>query len=144
MVEDVLNINNIQLAELPYRFEAGTINLGGIVSLGAAIDFMKGIDLEPLSKTLKVTLANNPYLKLIVEPEGPIVSFQLEDIHPHDVAQILASDGICVRAGYHCAQPLLEEIGPVTRVSLGVHNTEEDIEYLAKKLATIRQRMGYA
>ena len=144
MVEDVLNINNIQLAELPYRFEAGTINLGGIVSLGAAIDFMKGIDLEPLSKTLKVTLANNPYLKLIGEPEGPIVSFQLEDIHPHDVAQILASDGICVRAGYHCAQPLLEEIGPVTRVSLGVHNTEEDIEYLAKKLATIRQRMGYA
>ena len=144
MVEDVPNINYIQLAELPHRFEAGTINLGGIVSLGAAIDFMKDVDLEPLAKILKAKLKNIPHLKLIGEPEASIISFQLKNIHPHDVAQILASDGICVRAGYHCAQPLLETIGPVTRVSLGAHNTLEDIDYLVKKLTTVRQRMGYA
>jgi cysteine desulfurase/selenocysteine lyase len=92
---------------------------------------------------LKEKLSAIPHLKIIGKPEGPIISFQLEDVHPHDVAQILASDGICVRAGYHCAQPLLESIGPVTRVSLGAYNTKEDIEYLAEKLSTVRQRMGY-
>ncbi len=143
MVEDVPDIHNILLAELPYRFEAGTINLGGIVSLGAAIDFMQDINLGPLSKTLKAKLSTIPHLKIIGEPEGPIISFQLDDIHPHDIAQILASDGICIRAGYHCAQPLLEEIGPVARVSLGAYNTKEDIEYLAEKLTSVRQRMGY-
>ena len=143
MVEDVPDIHNIQLAELPYRFEAGTINLGGIVSFGAAIDFMSDINLAPLSKLLKEKLSAIPHLKIIGKPKGPIISFRLEDIHPHDVAQILASDGICVRAGYHCAQPLLESIGPVTRVSLGAYNTKEDVEYLAEKLSTVRQRMGY-
>lgn len=144
MVEDVATDGQVQLAELPYRFEAGTINLGGIVSLGAAIDFMQGLDLEPLSITLKNQLATIPHLKIIGNPEGPIISFQLDDVHPHDIAQILADDGICIRAGYHCAQPLLEELGPVARVSLGAYNTPEDIQYLTERLATVRQRMGYA
>lgn len=144
MVEDVATDGQVQLAELPYRFEAGTINLSGIVSLDAAIDFMQGLDLEPLSITLKNRLSTIPHLKIIGNPEGPIISFQLDDVHPHDIAQILADDGVCIRAGYHCAQPLLEELGPVARVSLGVYNTLEDIQYLTERLATVRQRMGYA
>lgn len=144
MVEDVATDGQVQLAELPYRFEAGTINLGGIVSLDAAIDFIQDLNLEPLSITLKNRLSTIPHLKIIGNPEGPIISFQLEDVHPHDIAQILADDGICIRAGYHCAQPLLEELGPVARVSLGAYNTLEDIQYLTERLATVRQRMGYA
>lgn len=146
MVEDVQNSGEIQLAELPYRFEAGTINLGGIASLGAAIDFMQAYDfaqLEALSEYLKAKLSEVPNLKIIGDPQGAIVSFQIKDIHPHDVAQILASDGICVRAGYHCAQPLLEALGPVTRVSLGAYNTSEDIDYLVARIASVRKRMGY-
>ena len=146
MVEDVQNNGKIQLAELPHRFEAGTINLGGIVSLGAAIDFMQTCDfgrLEALLEELKTKLTTIPHLHLIGQPQGAIVSFQLNDVHPHDVAQILASDDICVRAGYHCAQPLLEGIGPVTRISLGAYNTSEDINYLVQQIATIRKRMGY-
>jgi cysteine desulfurase/selenocysteine lyase len=146
MVEDVALDGQIQLAELPYRFEAGTINLGGIVSLGAAIDFMQSCDFNKIHKLetlLKEKLTKIPELEIIGQPEGAILSFQIKDVHPHDVAQILASDGICVRAGYHCAQPLLEELGPVTRISLGIYNTEEDIEYLAANLATIRKRMRY-
>lgn len=146
MVEDVQNSGEIQLAELPYRFEAGTINLGGIASLGAAIDFMQAYDfaqLEALSEYLKAKLSEVPNLKIIGDPQGTIVSFQIKDIHPHDVAQILASDGICVRAGYHCAQPLLEALGPVTRVSLGAYNTSEDIDYLVTRIASVRKRMGY-
>jgi cysteine desulfurase/selenocysteine lyase len=88
-------------------------------------------------------LSQIPGLEIISDAPGPIQSFVLQDIHPHDVAQILANDGICVRAGYHCAQPLLEAIGPVTRVSIGFHNTEEDVDYLAERLSTIRKRMGY-
>ena len=146
MVEDVQNNGEIELAELPYRFEAGTINLGGIASLGTAIDFMQSRDfrqLEALSEELRSKLVEIPGLKIIGNPRGTITSFQITDIHPHDVAQILASDGICVRAGYHCAQPLLEEVGPVTRISLGIYNTSEDVNYLVQHIATIRKRMGY-
>ena len=96
-----------------------------------------------LTFSLTDKLQQIPGVAMFCDPYSPIQSFALQDIHPHDVAQALASDGICVRAGYHCAQPLLEEIGPVTRVSLGFYNTEEDIEYLAEKLATVRKRMGY-
>lgn len=146
MVEDVQNNGKIQLAELPYCFEAGTINLGGIVSLGAAIDFLQTQDFHELihlTFSLIDKLQQIPGVAMFCNPYSPIQSFVLQNVHPHDVAQILASDGICVRAGYHCAQPLLEEIGPVTRVSLGFYNTEEDIAYLAEKLAAVRKRMGY-
>ena len=146
MVEDVQNNGEIKLAELPYRFEAGTINLGGIASLGTAINFMQSRDfgqLEALSEELRSKLVEIPGLKIIGNPKGTITSFQITDIHPHDVAQILASDGICVRAGYHCAQPLLEEVGPVTRISLGIYNTPEDVNYLVQRIATIHKRMGY-
>ena len=146
MVENVESNGKIQLAELPFRFEAGTVNLGGIVSLGAAIDFMQSQDFSKLHRLafyLNDKLSQIPGLEIISDAPGPIQSFVLQDIHPHDVAQILANDGICVRAGYHCAQPLLEAIGPVTRASIGFHNTEEDVDYLAERLSTIRKRMGY-
>ena len=146
MVENVESNGKIQLAELPFRFEAGTVNLGGIVSLGAAVDFMQSQDfnkLHHLAFYLNDKLLQIPGLRIINDAPGPIQSFVLQDIHPHDVAQILANDGICVRAGYHCAQPLLEAIGPVTRVSIGFHNTEEDVDYLAERLSTVRKRMGY-
>ena len=144
-------------AELPHRFEAGTVNAAGAVGMAAAIDFLRGIGWDritereqALGKTTWRLLKEVPHLRM-PGPDGAearhgIFTFTLEGVHPHDVAEILNADGVCVRAGHHCAQPLLKHLGmpAAVRASLAFYNTEEELVRLAESLRTVRRRMGYA
>jgi cysteine desulfurase/selenocysteine lyase len=95
-------------------------------------------------------LMSVPHLRLIgsdsAEEHHGIFTFTLEGVHPHDIAEILSADGVCVRAGHHCAQPLMQHLGvrSTVRASLMFYNTEEDIDRLAGSLRSVRGRMGYA
>ena len=132
--------------DLPYKFEAGTPAIAESVGLGAAVDYLNalGMDfvqhheqelvryaLERLSAVDGLTIYGPP-----AEQRGGVVSFTLEDIHPHDLAQILDGEGICVRAGNHCAQPLVEKLGlpATTRASFYLYNMPEEIDALALAL----------
>ena len=155
-------------AELPHKFEAGTVNAAGAVGLKAAIDYYRAVGFdeivrreEALSELAYRTLAGIPHLRILGAPEGAedsavregagaerhgIFSFTLDGVHPHDIAEILSADGIAVRAGHHCAQVLLQHLGvsSTARVSLAFYNTEEEILRLGESLRSVRRRMGYA
>jgi cysteine desulfurase/selenocysteine lyase len=143
-------------AALPHKFEAGTVNAAGAVGLAAAIDYLEetGWD-EIIHKEAELTglafeeMQKIPHLSIQgsqnAEDHHGIVSFTLEGVHPHDIASILDTDHIAVRAGHHCAQPLLEYLGvrSTARMSLAFYNTPEDITRFLSSLKTIRRRMGY-
>lgn len=144
-------------AELPHKFEAGTVNAAGAAGLAAAIDYYRelGFDWithreEELGQKAMESLIRIPHLHVIgseqAEEHHGIFTFVLDGVHPHDIAEILSADGVCVRAGHHCAQPLMEHLGvrSTTRASLMFYNTEEEIERLVNSLRSVRRRMGYA
>jgi cysteine desulfurase/selenocysteine lyase len=139
-------------AEPPAKFEAGTMPVAEAIGLGAAVDWLAetGMDavrehgrdvttyaLERLSDVPGLTIHGTP------DPDarGSLVSFALDGVHPHDVAEILGREGVCVRAGHHCAQPLMRRLGvpASTRASIAVHNTREDIDRLIDALGTVRE-----
>lgn len=144
-------------AEVPHKFEAGTVNDGGAVGLSAAIDFINRWGWDIIEKRERILTAQAmeriremPHVHMI-GAEDPadhhgIITFTIDGVHPHDVAAIFDADGIAVRAGHHCAQPLHKYLGlmSTTRASLAFYNTQEDIEAFTNCLATIRRRMGYA
>jgi len=139
-------------AQSPAKFEAGTSNIAEAIGLGAAVDFLQGIGMEHVraherelvTYTLE-RLRAVPGVSLHGPPDaaqrGAVVSFALEGIHPHDVAEILGRDGICVRAGHHCAQPLMRRLGvsATSRASFAVHNTDEDVDALIAGLAKVQE-----
>ena len=143
-------------AELPYKFEAGTVNAAGAAGLAAAIDYLQQIGFDfiqeqelALTRHAMEGLAEIPRVH-VMGSENPenhtgIISFTIEGVHPHDVSEILASDGIDVRAGHHCAQPLLTYLGvnSSTRASFMFYNTLEEVDAFVKSVASIRRRMGY-
>ncbi|MBQ9211512.1 MAG: SufS family cysteine desulfurase [Clostridia bacterium] len=144
-------------AELPHKFEAGTVNAAGAAGLAAAIDYYNELGFEwiqareeALSRTAMEALQAVPYLEMIgaekAEDHHGIFTFTMEGVHPHDVAEILSSDGVCIRAGHHCAQPLMQHLGvrSTVRASIMFYNTEEEIHRLAESLRSVRGRMGYA
>lgn len=144
-------------AELPHRFEAGTVNAADAVGLKAAIDYYRRIGFgeivrreEELGEMAFRVLSSVPGVRILGSDDWRehhgIFSFALEGVHPHDIAEILNSDGICVRAGHHCAQVLMKHMGtPSTvRVSVSFYNTENEIVKLGESLSTVRRRMGYA
>ncbi|MEM2799842.1 MAG: cysteine desulfurase [Candidatus Caldarchaeum sp.] len=133
--------------EVPWKFEAGTPNIAGAVGLGAAVDYLRNIGLDKvrgyehilIAKTLEL-LSELRHVK-IYGPENPrhrcgLVSFNLGDIHPHDLATYLDQFGICVRAGHHCAMPIHTRLGvtATTRASFYIYNTPEDVEALVEAL----------
>ena len=138
---------------LPWKFEAGTSPYVEAAGLGAAVVWLAslGIDAvaaheESVTRYAIEQLLEVPGLTIYGPtapdvPRGVAVSFALEGIHPHDVAEILARDGVCVRAGHHCAQPLMRRLGvpATTRASVGVHNTREDVDRLVAGLAEVRR-----
>lgn len=143
-------------AEVPRRFEAGTRNVGGEVGLAAAIDYIQSIGwenlqaheqelvtraLEGLAKIPHVTV----YGDLSPDKRHGVISFNVEDVHPHDTATLLDADGITVRAGHHCAQPLMEYLGinACVRASFAVYNTKEDVDAFLRSLENIRRWMGF-
>ncbi len=155
MIEYVTR-EDASFAELPHKFEAGTVNVGGAVGLAAAIGYMEQLGLEAiaerenaLTKLAFEEMSCLPYIHIIgsgrAEDHHGIITFTVEGVHPHDVAAIFDSDGIAVRAGHHCAQPLHQFLGvqSSTRMSLGLYNDEQDIERFLQTLKTIRRRMGY-
>lgn len=148
--------DKVVYAELPHKFEAGTVNGAGAWALAAAIRYLQEVGYEQIQKQeLLLTTQLMDGLKKVphVQIQGSqdpkehcgIVSFTIDGVHPHDVSSILDADGIAVRAGHHCAQPLMQQIGVMstTRASMYFYNTEEDIEKLLTSVQTIRRRMGY-
>jgi cysteine desulfurase/selenocysteine lyase len=139
--------------EPPYRFEAGTPPIAGAIGLGAAIDYLSGLGLsavvsyedELLGYATEALLAL-PGLRLIGEPRerAAVVSFVLDGIHAHDVGTILDYEGIAIRTGHHCAQPVMERFGvPATaRASFGLYNTREEVDALVAGLRKVREIFG--
>jgi len=137
-------------ADLPYKYEAGTPNIAGVVGLAAAIDYMAALGLDriaayehDLCAYAAAALAAVPGLRLTgtARERGAVLSFVLGDIHPHDIGTILDRDGIAIRAGHHCCQPLMTRLGvPATaRASLAIYNTREDVDALVASLNRARE-----
>jgi len=137
----------------PHRFEAGTPHIAGAVGLAAAIEYLTNVGWERIAlherellnhATDKLTRV--PGLRLIGAPKenGGILSFVLDEVHPHDVGTVLDREGVAIRTGHHCCQPLMERLGvPATaRVSLAFYNTSEDIDALEAALKTVRGVFG--
>ena len=144
-------------AELPHKFEAGTVNAADAVGLAAAIDYTLAVGFDEITKreaelnaALYDALSSVPHIVLLGAKDASlhhgICSFMLEGVHPHDIAEILSADGVCIRAGHHCAQVLMQhlKVPSTVRASLSYYNTEEEIGRLAESLSTVRRRMGYA
>lgn len=155
MIESVSRSSAVY-AELPHKFEAGTVNAAGAVGLKAAIDYVNGIGFEEIhGRELDVSeyafeeMKEMPHINILgsekAEEHNGILTFTVDDVHPHDVSEILAADGIAVRAGHHCAQPLLEYLGyrSTVRASFAFYNTKEDADRFLDSLSTVRERMGY-
>jgi cysteine desulfurase/selenocysteine lyase len=141
--------------ELPHKFEAGTPPIAEAVGLGAAVDYLQGLGMErvraherALSAYMLDRLAEVPGLRVVGPPEaerrGGLASFTLEGIHPHDVAELVARAGVCIRAGHHCAQPLMRCLGvsATARASVGVYNERADIDALVDALLAGREVFG--
>jgi cysteine desulfurase / selenocysteine lyase len=142
-------------AETPAKFEAGTANIAEVIGLGAAIDFLSAIGMEAVREhESDVTAYALERLSAVpgvaiqgpLDPKerGALASFTLEGVHPHDVAEILGAQGVCLRAGHHCAQPLMKRfgVGATSRASFGVHNSREDVDRLIDGLAKVREVFG--
>lgn len=153
---DVVEEQHTEFAEPPAKFEAGTQYVEGAVSLEAAIRYVENIGFpairaqeQALVRALLAGLAEVPHVHVIgpadpADKEG-LVSFTVDDVHPHDVAQILSAEGICIRTGHHCAEPLHRYLGinASCRASFYLYNTEEEVAYFLEKLKGVRPLMGY-
>jgi cysteine desulfurase/selenocysteine lyase len=145
-----VSFDKTEYQEPPHRFEAGTPDIAGAIGLGLAIDFIEELGRENiLDHEEELTgygvdrLSRIPGLRLLGAGQRRlgILSFDLEGVHPHDVAQVLDRHHVAVRAGHHCAQPLIERLGlsGTTRASLGVYNDEADIDRLAVAIEAARE-----
>ena len=154
MIESVTR-NGAVYAEVPHKFEAGTVNAAGAVGLAAAIDYLEKIGFTDMmaQEELLVARAMEGIAKIpgiqVLGSKDPrnhtgIVNFLVDGVHPHDVAGILESDGVNVRSGHHCAQPLLQHLGcrASTRASFLFYNTTDEVDRLVESLSTLRGRMG--
>lgn len=137
-------------ADAPERFEAGTQDVGSIVGMGAALDFIREIGLsniadheDDLLRYATARLQEIPNLRILGETEQKtaVISFVFSDIHPHDIATILDQEGIAVRAGHHCAMPLIERlrVPATTRISFAMYNNKEEIDVLVDGLNKVQQ-----
>lgn len=143
-------------AELPHKFEAGTVNVGGAVGLAAAIDYISevGFDIieqreNELTELAFAEMKKIPHVNILGADNAAdhhgILTFTIDGVHPHDVAAVFDSENIAIRAGHHCAQPLHQHLGvqSTARMSLAFYNDEQDIKRFIAALKTVRRRMGY-
>lgn len=155
MIETVSRYDAVY-AELPHKFEAGTVNAGGAVGLAAAIDYLEsyGMDtLHAVEQELTAYLFRGmnaiPHVHVLgsqrEDNHTGIVSFTVDQVHPHDISEVLSSDGMDIRAGHHCAQPLHDHLGihSTARASLMFYNTKEEIDRFLESVSNIRRRMGF-
>jgi cysteine desulfurase / selenocysteine lyase len=147
-----VELEQTRWAQSPAKFEAGTSNIAEAIGLGAAVEFLRGLGMEQVREHERglVTyalerLGGVPGVTLHGPPDpadrGAVVSFVLDGVHPHDVAEILGRQGVCVRAGHHCAQPLMRRlgVGATSRASFAVHSTHEDVDALVAGLAKVQE-----
>lgn len=143
-------------AEVPHKFEAGTVNAAGAVGLAEAIRYYQDLGFDKireredyLSERAYQALTAVPHLHLLGPDNGRdhhgIFTFTMDDAHPHDIAAILDGDRVNIRAGHHCAQPLMEflKTPSTARASVSFYNTEEEIRRLAESLSGVRRKLGY-
>jgi cysteine desulfurase / selenocysteine lyase len=145
--------NESTWTDLPWKFEAGTSQIAEAIGLGAAVDWIRALGPDRI-RAHEETLVAESLLRLCSEvreltvhgpmttaDRGALISFTLEGAHPHDIGEILGREGICVRAGHHCAQPLMRRlgVGATTRASFAVHNSTADVERLIEGLRTVRR-----
>ena len=146
MIKEVA-LENTTYNDLPWKFEAGTQNIEGVISLKAAIEYLEGIGMKKIElhekELLKYALEKIQKIRdieiqgsLNAEKKGCIISFNIKGIHPHDVATILDEQGIAVRSGHHCCQPLMNllNISGSCRASFYIYNTKKDVDALIKGL----------
>jgi cysteine desulfurase/selenocysteine lyase len=137
-------------APLPYKFEAGTPNIAGVVGFNAALDYLANVGMQKIAEHEQSLLAYAaPQLAAIAGikiigtslNKVAVLSFTLAGIHPHDIATVLDREGIAIRAGHHCAMPLMErfQLPACARVSLGLYNTQDDIDALIKGINTVQE-----
>ena len=155
MIDSVTRASAVY-AELPHKFEAGTVNAAGAAGLKAAIDYIEKVGFDYIGER-EIALTSRaiekmkkiPHVNIIgsenADEHTGIVTFTIDNVHPHDISEILAADGIAVRAGHHCAQPLLTHLGlnSTARASFAFYNTEDEVDKFTDSVATIRERMGY-
>jgi cysteine desulfurase/selenocysteine lyase len=153
---DMITTVTLQKSEwnkLPWKYEAGTPNVGGAIGFSKAMDYLKKINMENIAehekKLIKYSTKRINEIKGIKTyiPKGQktgIISFNLDNIHPHDIATILDNKGIAIRTGNHCAQPLLNEIGTeaIARASFYIYNTTKDIDALAEGIEETKKIFG--
>jgi cysteine desulfurase / selenocysteine lyase len=136
--------------DIPYKFEGGTPHIAGVIGLGAAIDYVSGVGMDRIAAHEHDLLAYGtrvlsgiPGLRLIgtARQKAGVLSFILEGIHPHDAGTILDQEGIAVRTGHHCAQPVMERFGipATTRASFGLYNTREEIDALGAGIRKVKE-----
>ncbi len=155
MIEDVYE-QETTYAELPAKFEAGTQYVEGAVGLVAAIKYLQAVGYDEIRKQEKLLVTRAiegmkklPFIHIVgtdkAEEKEGLVSFTVEGVHPHDVAQILSNDGICIRTGHHCAEPLHIYLGinATCRASFYFYNTVEEVDYFLERLRHVRKVMGY-
>jgi cysteine desulfurase/selenocysteine lyase len=140
--------------ELPWKFEAGTMNIAEAVGLGAAVQVLESLGMEhvfahdrELAGYTMQRLAELPGVRVLGPPadrRGGVVAFTVEGVHPHDVATVLDRDGVCVRAGHHCAMPLHEQLGvPASaRASFHCYSLPEDVDALVNGLHQVQKLFG--
>jgi cysteine desulfurase/selenocysteine lyase len=138
--------------EIPWKFEAGTPNIAQAIGLGTAVDYLSTLGMEAVKEYEQMLtqyaldkFQNIPGMTVYGNaPErGSVISFNVDGIHPHDMAQILDQSGIAVRAGHHCAQPIMKklEVSATTRASFYIYNTTEEIDHLINCILKAKEFM---
>jgi len=150
---EVVTFEKTTYAQLPFKFEAGTPHIDGTIGLGAAIDYVTGLGLDRIGAhehdlldhaTRALTAMNNVRIIGTAKNKAAIVSFVVDGVHPHDVGTILDQEGVAVRTGHHCAQPVMEryDLPATVRASFGLYNTHEDIDQMIAGLRTVQRIFG--
>jgi len=143
-----VDYDQARLREPPHRFEAGTPNIAGVIGLGAAIRYLATLDRAAIARhearlhrRLCDELAAQPGVRVLGDPEAAVVAFTVAGAHPHDLATIVDRDGVAIRSGHHCAEPLHRRFGvdASARASLAPYNDDADIDALIGSLARVRQ-----
>jgi cysteine desulfurase/selenocysteine lyase len=148
-----VSFEHTEFAEIPQRFEAGTPHIAGAIGLGAAVDYLSALDRDRVAAheqtllsyaTERVRDLKGVRIYGTAPEKASILSFTVDTAHPHDVGTILDRSGIAVRAGHHCAQPLMERYGvPGTvRASFGLYNTLDEVDALVDGIRTVKEIFG--
>jgi len=136
--------------DIPYRFEAGTPNIAGVIGLGEAIKFIENVTLQEIEEyekdllkyaTKKISTIENVRIIGNAQQKACVISFVIDNIHPHDIGTIMDSLGIAIRAGHHCTQPIMDfyDIPATARASFSFYNTKSDVDNLVKAIIKTKE-----